>query len=456
MSVVGLVLLFVWPRSEPGPWPLPERSESRSAAEEPGPSALAEPVWAQSSAQPSRLPTESPPSSAEPAEPALEVRVVDGPSGAIVPGAQVFLIDWAVEVRSRELDGPCADLDRILERLGQLRSADARGSACYPYPLGAATAAARHGESFAFAALDPAEPGPVVLTLVPDPPVRVRVVDAAGVPQSGVEVALRSAKRVGDFVCAATGADGTLELFAREHRVELVRDGARVALAVWLREPVEAPVDLEHVPLEPIELRLPPAGSVEVVLADEDGVESNEAVRVWAEPSTRMQAELGERVQGFRSTELWTRCGRARFWPVGLGLELRFGAEAEEREDRSVVAEGPTKPGEELEIRLELGAGYPCSPDESSIQAADRSGPAPCPSMHGVDAAAKAVPASWIPLAAYAPRSILPRPSIGSSSRSCRRRARRPGANSAIRACFQARPSSATSCSRRRPSSCRE
>ena len=94
-----------------------------------------------------------------------------------------------------------------------------------------------------------------------DPAVQVRVTDEGGAPVPGVEVELRSARRHGKRVRAMTSPAGTAELFAREHRTELVRDGARVGLAAFLREPVEAPVDLERPPSKPIELCLPPAGA---------------------------------------------------------------------------------------------------------------------------------------------------------------------------------------------------
>ena len=171
------------------------------------------------------------------------------------------------------------------------------------------------------------EPGPVVLELTPDPPVRVRVVGEDGRPVAGVPVVLYPPENSEDGLDdeggprAITGPDGIAELRARERRGPL-RSGAFVALVILAREQVEAPVDLAQLPVEPIELRLPPTGSVAVRLVDPRGEPWKDRSELHVGLSKRTRAEIGEAVGRIDALHATTSDGEELFEHVGLGIEL--------------------------------------------------------------------------------------------------------------------------------------
>jgi hypothetical protein len=355
-GLVGLVALAAWLRSEAR---VREEAEGGSPAAG-GAAQLADEVVGASapragdgeSSWTTRTPLQEPAAAADAhggaSSDGLRVRVVDA-AGAPSPGAEVFLVDHGIPRAPREKRA-FEPVDRMLEERGERRLADGQGWTRFAPPRAAASVAARTADGFALRDLLAAEPGPVELVLAPDPVVRVRVRAGSGEPVEGVPVGLGSAD--GDVVRALTDDAGVARLRARG-RGEWLRP-ASVALALPLADPVVHPLDLEHVPAEPIELVLPPTGALDVVLVDERGAPWTPRTRVFVE---RVRPE--EPLRAFRFAELWTENGVGRLEHVGLGIELRVVAEPEERDEVRAIVRGPERAGKSVEARIVVGAALP-------------------------------------------------------------------------------------------------
>lgn len=269
-----------------------------------------------------------PPITPEPPPPdGIDVRVVTGEAKTPVPGALIAFVDERSTVDEDLLDVRAGTLsmERILARIGRHFRADSRGVARVPAPRGSGFVAGGTPGLWGMVQF-PEQATDVELVLAPDPPLRVRVKDDDGRPVGGVPVCLR--QRFGDltmdlFATASASGSGIAEL---EHVQPLLRNEERdaesyAALAILAEEPVEAPIDPGDLPSEPIELVLPPTGSVEVLIRDPAGEALAEAavVRMTRAGDGRDDArdlERGDRVQ------VVAEGGRAFFPHVALGLDL--------------------------------------------------------------------------------------------------------------------------------------
>jgi hypothetical protein len=287
---------------------------------------------------------------------ALEILVVEGAARSPVVRAEVFVVEASMPGPWRSYAAFLTDSE--LESLGRRSETDRDGRTNVAPPAGPAAVAARSAAGFAWTEIDPGQPGPVVLALEPDPPVAVRVVDPRGVPVAGASVALRCPLFAGVLVRATTGVDGNARLHPRAYRKLLLERGARVGLSapMLLAERVEVPVDLELLPPQPILLVSPETGSVEVTVVDERGEPWRGEARVWME---RSATAAGSTDWSPRAAQQEITDGHAFFEQVGLGLELRVGANPRERKESSVTVPGPTNPGQRVGVRLEVGGAVP-------------------------------------------------------------------------------------------------
>ncbi|NOT32183.1 MAG: hypothetical protein HOP15_17185, partial [Planctomycetes bacterium] len=280
-----------------------------------------------------------------------------------------------LEVLDGRTNAPAADVGvyyatskRLIERecLAQRHSrfapsvrTDSKGLARLPVPHATAieviaTGPGLLGEAVC-AARAPGEAGErrERLVLLHDWDLLVEVVDDALQPAAGVELGLRARAEGG--AAKKTGRDGRAT-FARVGH-ELERSPGQ-ALRVWASLPLQENVEVlvEHEPPagEPVRLRLPPLGSVEVDVLSADGTPSGNGMRVTlrlVKPGEREVSPFAEAQQRRTSETIWS--GHALFERVSLGHELELTAERGPERARIFVA-GPQLSGERVQATLRL------------------------------------------------------------------------------------------------------
>ncbi|NOT31224.1 MAG: carboxypeptidase regulatory-like domain-containing protein, partial [Planctomycetes bacterium] len=213
----------------------------------------------------------------------------------------------------------------LMRRLLPSYVSDAEGIAWVPEPSGFFGVFAR-AEGWFGASSTALRAGPIEIELMPDPLLRVRVLDRGGKPVAGMSVALlgANAREAGMLLeLAETSADGIAGLhpgrFRGNDRVE------RMFVAVVHGDPQAQlrDVDLARLPAEPLELVLRPTGVLEVVLVDADGKLVEAVGRAHLDVPTRARGPLDGIPWIFSGASY--EHGRARFAhaPVGVDLLLR-------------------------------------------------------------------------------------------------------------------------------------
>ncbi|MBL8899116.1 MAG: RNA polymerase sigma factor [Planctomycetes bacterium] len=297
----------------------------------------------------------------------IRVQLVERDTQRPVPGAEVFLFD-----DRKLLDDPTAlyrrgflledDLDRHQSSLVKRLVSDAQGEVRIPPSIEWARIGARHGELWGQTGLSPYASNPVRLEMEVDRSVRVRVVDAAGVPRAGVAVGVRSdpSHSFGGFYFhGTTGPDGIYE-FRHLQREPLLWSGRGtygVSFAFPLQDPPFVKLDPEAAARTEVELELPPTACVQLELLGED------------EQPLRSPAFVGlsfEPTQIMLENEIWmartlSTQGLTRFENCGLGLALTAHLFVPGREFCTGVLEfeGPTRAGEILRVSMRVGPRYP-------------------------------------------------------------------------------------------------
>ncbi len=238
------------------------------------------------------------PPTPRPFEPSLaegiDVLVVDGASDVGVPSAEVFYAGEAELSHAQpEADSMLAAFDAMMSRHGRRFRTDEAGRVTVPEAEGLVVA--RIPESWGMAHVTPQAEEPARLELHPDRTLRVRVVDEQGEPCPNVSVALLFGRGRGDGARAKSRAPDGIAEFQRVLAVASVFGGAeaRVAVTMDLSTPVEAKVDLDDLPAEPIELIMPSMGFLEVSVVTTDDASSDQPTRLSIEPvDYEREAEL--------------------------------------------------------------------------------------------------------------------------------------------------------------------
>lgn len=299
-----------------------------------------------------------------PADGGPTLTVVDGRSGAPLEGAAVWILAYSKVVeRSR----PTTSKDRddpepVMLELGRRMESRSAGLVELPAFEETQLAIARQGDLFGVRILEGGE-GPVI-RLWKDRTLTIKVVDPSGQPVPGVPVALQSGTGRSPDVYWTKLTDERGIALMRHVGIEwydLLDPGAHyyAALSFPLAEPVEVMVDPEAFPVEPVELTLPATGSASVELVDAGGAPA--PMRTWVHlqplaksPTVPERAESGRRFGEWLDHE-----SRAVFPHVGLGLELQTSTPASGiTKAASVLARGPTGPGEHVVVKLGVGATY--------------------------------------------------------------------------------------------------
>jgi len=295
------------------------------------------------------------------------VRVIDDTTEQPIGGATVFWCDdEGREELQRDLQRTSVQraveslwVEQLAERFGWSTTTDPAGTAKVTRK-GWTTLAATHDGKYgtlnvAEAMLKPA--GGFVLRLTADRSLRVRVLDDRGEPAANVPVSIGCFGPDGfpTFVwnwtpCALTAADGTATL----HHLQRVEATVTEQMSPWSERPkgewrvfamlagdrrANAAISLEAPPAEPVELRLPPCGSVRA------------RVEIGGVP-TRGAAEIAlvchdqdHHFGGTPTAALPDADGWARFPHVPL--QNRFTAYTAEAGGMSAEFDGPTQRGQE-------------------------------------------------------------------------------------------------------------
>lgn len=319
----------------------------------------------------------------------VEILVLRRADGSPVPGAEVLVLTLREE-QEREAAEEFflgASVDAFIEKFGVKHRADAAGVARVPPPNDDTVLMARQGTLFGLGEWREMRQmrgpgGRVPIEVEESPDLLIRVRDDAGRPVAGIMVALRVGS--GDYFSfdllrARTGEDGIGRIgkAAAFARLFSPMEGAShsAALATVLATAVAVPVDVANLPTEPIELVLPPHGSVRVLLRNPDGTPAQAPLLV-ALAKARVNPEddddwLAPGMPGFDALSGRTESGSILFERVGIGLSLQASAVFPGAPQASVARRpGPQRAGETVEIVLTEQRDYPIL----LAQAQDRDG----------------------------------------------------------------------------------
>jgi hypothetical protein len=204
----------------------------------------------------------------------------------------------------------------------------------------------------------------------------VRVVDSAGSAVGGVPVRLsRFAADLPpiDFAHGTTAADGVFVARHLQRWGHLLQTGHKSqSFAARLGATFDGGngvlFDGAALPKEPVTLPLPPSARMTVSVVERDGRPFTGAayagVKVWEDPSEaaiRRAVEQNPNDWRFRTFWLPIVAGRATFPFVGLGSKLTVKVHALEREHALASSDfdGPSQPGQDLQITVEAGQRVP-------------------------------------------------------------------------------------------------
>ncbi len=291
------------------------------------------------------------------------MHLVDKLSGTGVPHADLYVVLWSrVDSDRLEWDLLCGatQIDNAFARLGQHHRADEQGVVRIKRPQESVRLFARNHQSQAFLDMEISEESDWKMELEQEQFLRVRVLDANGQPQSQVPVALHTTNPPFpmDFATQASRADGVAVFSGMNWLVAMSTEGG-LPLAVRLGIPLSAEqaaapsavARLANGPLPdgPLELVLPPTGSVVFRFLDVDGqllTGSSFAMIQIMEDAATQGFEIGAvRLQG--------EDGLVELTHVGLGLELiglmRFGFSSI---GQAVPFTGPVRPGQRVEVEV--------------------------------------------------------------------------------------------------------
>lgn len=208
---------------------------------------------------------------ATPTEAGLELLVVAKDGGAPIAGASVHAQSFARLGFSDRTRAPATDLDteELLASAPEYVT-DAHGRVVLPRHLRPSSVCARKGDLYGARTLGRDEPSPMKLELANDRVLLVRVIDGNARPVAGVPVGLHGAVETEPepFWTAATRADGVARIAHVDALLKQRREAGpfRVRLEILAREGELGVLTLDPaaLPTKPVELVLPPCGSVDV------------------------------------------------------------------------------------------------------------------------------------------------------------------------------------------------
>jgi len=312
----------------------------------------------------------------------IEVRAIDGTTGAAVAGARVRVL--AADLPGIHPDEPgdidFERLDRERARVEPCASTDQLGRASVPRPRAHGVVAVESGSLLGLVVVTWYDLEARDVQLWRDGAATVEVRDAEGRPAEGVPVALRSLVEASgrDLLIAATDASGRAHLPHAQFLRNRARAGSKKPLR-WTLVPnlcggsIEGFRWDEELPEGPVRLQLPATAEVELHVLEADGSPARGEVPVALVAVPRQLSEdygredVEKRMRGalLRPRPADTvagyvvgtaRDGRASFPYVAPGCELVYSAQ---RHGASALVSGrspgPEKVGERKTFELRLG-----------------------------------------------------------------------------------------------------
>lgn len=292
--------------------------------------------------------------------------VVRGDPPVPVADAEVlFLDEREAQQRLRGVE-PAPARSEWPDRWGQRVRTDAAGVALLPGPRGTLLVTARSGDEFAFATLRSGRRA-VTLALVADETVTVQVQRADGRPAVSAPVGLLQWLGKGDAAPiwrGETAADGLLRVpHFQLHRQDPRPPVADERFAALVMAPTPLPVLAEFAgrpaSADPVVLRLPPVGDVEVQLTDQRGTPLLSPAWIAARLDDRPAAAATfPHAPGLllRSAQKPAGDEVVRLPFCGAGTTLRVSAHFEaDRRGASLAAAGPAADGATVRITVPLG-----------------------------------------------------------------------------------------------------
>lgn len=316
---------------------------------------------------------EAQPTARAAAEPAnaphlLTIRVVKESGGPGVSGVQVRLIDTKAPenaaylalrrdfVRDRETDA---------EGFGAVAMTGADGRVRFPRPE-SGSLFARLDELYAEEGISWHTPDELEVLLKLDLELRALVLDADDRPVMGAQVGWLqwSGDLARNFIQARSGADGVARLRHLQTRLP-PQAGLRHTIALGMPGGIagEVPFDPEHLPSQPVVLRLPASGSLTVTVLDPDRQAFPDGMRVFVQPARTEELKRnswsGEYRPSLRDEDgcssAVTVNGVAHFPRVGIGLRLEvFAYHPESRDYFGHEYDALSAAGEHRDIVLQL------------------------------------------------------------------------------------------------------
>jgi len=283
----------------------------------------------------------------------ITVQVVRRKDGSLVAGAQVVVVD-AGKLTLEEIPKLAADPIELRARASARLRADEQGVVRVARPTGSAWVFGFSEDARGCIGVDATTFAAQRLELQPRQWLDVKVVDETGAPGRGIEVALarKDEPLRASTWHATTGPNGLARIADLDLQYSLTRAAWKapksqpfeVGFPMPLPAPVRVAVDLDALPKEPLELRLPATGAVAFQVVDGRGepLAALGTVMVVFPKSEGSEVKLDER-------------GRGTLPCLGLGLAGQAKPVIAERPCGPAPFVGPTRAGETVEVALPAG-----------------------------------------------------------------------------------------------------
>ncbi|MFO1078483.1 MAG: carboxypeptidase-like regulatory domain-containing protein [Planctomycetota bacterium] len=315
----------------------------------------------QGSASPQRDAVPTPPASPAPPGPTanLTVRVVDANTkemiqGALVEVGEIRALSQAFAAAHTGMHEP--EGRRIRARLLIRATTDEHGEAHLVVPERGLAIEARLGELWGMTMLaNMPQDGQTEVAIGPDRELSVQVVDASGAPRAGIPVAVRR-QQPGrlvpeyDFQATSTEKPRGVATFLHLQRRFAQGPGWHATFAFPCVPQPCVPIDESTPSSPPLQLVLPPTGSLRVVILGERGI-APDANDLRLEVTARANGEEQWNAGPWQHPYLDER-GQALVPFLGLGLDLTVTLKRGDRRIGSRRLPGPGSPGETVVCEL--------------------------------------------------------------------------------------------------------
>lgn len=290
----------------------------------------------------------------------LPLSVVVASTRAPAVGIAVLLLDEG-SIQSSELATILREPERLAHKCVEIHRTDARGEVRIHWSNETRIVIALDGTMRAAAWIQQTPLLPIVLELGPPAQIEVAVRDREGAPIEAAWVDFGYAiKPVTEIVGAVrrspTRRDGVAEIADVDLRPWTPADAVdwSVRLEGQFTPPISAPIDIEHLPKEPLVLAVGAAGAIEFEIQDEHA----RTFDFDGDATVDFSRSMDSRDDMTRSHLRFAK-GRARVAPVALGCEWSVWVRIRHRRLRSASGAGPTRNGEVVHATIATEAAGP-------------------------------------------------------------------------------------------------